>query len=131
MSPSAPSVLVVDDCADSADSLATLLELHGFPARAVTDGADAIQSAVTNPPDVVVLDLLMPGLDGWEVARQLRSCGTPKLPFIVALTGRDTAPDRRQAQEAGIDLYLRKPVEPADFIAILKSLPARQSPDAA
>jgi CheY-like chemotaxis protein len=123
-----PSVLVVDDLDDAADSLATLLEMSGFPTRAVTSGEAALAAAAADPPDVVILDLLMPGTDGWEVARRLRAGGPAGRPFLVALTGCDGREDRRRAVEAGIDLFLVKPVEPSALVAILTRRPALANP---
>src|SRR4051812_25198843 len=111
-----PSVLVVDDLADAAESLAVLLELQGFRARAVTSGADAVAACAADPPDVVFLDLRMPGTDGCEVARRLRERFGPGHPHLVAVTGCAGREDRRRAAEAGIDRYLLKPVEPAALI---------------
>jgi two-component system OmpR family response regulator len=82
-----PSVLVVDDLPDAAESLATLLDLYGFPARAATGGADALAACAAELPDVVVLDLLMPGVDGCAVARRLREVYGAERPAVVALTG--------------------------------------------
>lgn len=120
----APSVLVVDDLDDAADSLATLLEMSGFRARAVTSGEAALAAVAADPPDVVILDLLMPGVDGWEVARRLHESGPAGRPVLVALTGCDGREDRRRAVEAGIDLFLVKPVEPAALVAVLTRLNA-------
>jgi CheY-like chemotaxis protein len=117
-----PSVLVVDDLDDAADSLATLLEMSGFPARAVTSGEAALAAVAADPPDVVILDLLMPGTDGWEVARRLRAGGPAGRPLLVALTGCDGREDRRRAAEAGIDVFLLKPIEPAALVATLTRL---------
>jgi CheY-like chemotaxis protein len=115
---SARSVLVVDDLDDAADSLAAVLELYGFSARAVATGAAALASVVDDPPDAVVLDLLMPDLDGWELARRVRAA-TTKTPLLIALTGYPADEARRRATEAGIDLYLLKPIEPAVLVSAL------------
>jgi CheY-like chemotaxis protein len=122
MSRSAPpvrSVLVVDDLDDAATSLADVLALHGFSARAVVTGADALEAVAGDPPDAVVLDLLMPGLDGWELARRLRACALPKPLLLIALTGYPLDAARRRAGEAGIDLFLLKPVEPTLLLSAL------------
>ena len=91
-------------------------------ARAVTSGEAAPAAAAADPPDVVILDLLTPGTDGWEVARLLRAGGPAGSPLLVALTGCDGREDRRRAAEAGIDLFLVKPIEPAALVAVLTRL---------
>jgi DNA-binding response OmpR family regulator len=104
------SVLVVDDDHDTADSLAVLLYLVGYHARAAYGGIEAQRLAGEERPDVVVLDLLMPGVDGWELAHRLHPAPPDRRPLLIALTGCEGREDRRRAGEAGIDLYLVKPV---------------------
>lgn len=104
------SVLVVDDDPDTADSLAFLLRLSGYPARSAHGGADALRMAAEDWPGVVVLDLAMPDIDGWELARRLHPTFPARRPLLIAVTGCDGKEERRRAQEAGIDLYLIKPV---------------------
>lgn len=81
------SVLVVDDDRDTADSLAVLLYLAGYHARAAYGGIEAQRLAAAEWPDVVVLDLLMPGVDGWELAHRLHPAPPARRPLLVALTG--------------------------------------------
>lgn len=104
------SVLVVDDDPDTADSLAILLHLAGYHARAAHGGIEAQRLATEEPPDVVILDLVMPGVDGWELAHRLHPVPPGRRPLLIALTGYDGAEARRRAREVGIDLYLLKPV---------------------
>jgi CheY-like chemotaxis protein len=113
-------VLVVDDNRDAADSCATLLDLSGFEARSVYSGSDALWVANTFPPDVVLLDLRMPGMDGFDLAHQFRQQSTGKRPFLVAVTGCATQDEHRRSAEAGIDLHLDKPVEPAVLMGVLR-----------
>jgi PAS domain S-box-containing protein len=105
-------VLVVDDNQDAADSLALLLRLAGQDAWTAYDGPSALVRAREFRPEVVFLDIGMPGMDGYEVARQLRA--SPELPGIklVALTGWGQEEDRRRSAEAGFDRHMVKPVEP-------------------
>jgi len=124
--PHALSVLVVDDDADTADSLADLLALHGYAARAATCGADALALAAADPPDVLVLDIRMPGMDGWELAR--RFAGARKPPLVVAVSGCGTDADRQRSGEAGVHLHLVKPVEPAVVLGILRRFAEVVSP---
>jgi two-component system OmpR family response regulator len=116
------SVLVVDDLMDAAVSLATLLGLCGFYARPVCSGEDARRAAEESPPDAVVLDLKLPGMDGWELAWRLQKRVAPRgmRPFLVGVTGCGAEADRRESAAAGIDLHLLKPVEPAVLVGVLK-----------
>src|SRR5207248_7922127 len=107
------SVLVVDDLADAADSTAAVLSLCGYSARAAYSGEAAVRAAGEQPPDVVLFDIHMPGMDGWELARRLRAAAGAKRPLLVAVTAAGADADRRKSDEAGIDLHLVKPVDPA------------------
>lgn len=111
-------VLVIDDEADTADSLARVLALHGFTASTATTGAEALLALESDPPDVVVTDLLMPGVDGFEIARRVRSL-VPRRPLLVAVTGaaRETLD---AAEESGFDLVLMKPADPILIVGVLR-----------
>ncbi|HEX4608754.1 MAG TPA: response regulator [Urbifossiella sp.] len=113
-------VLVVDDDPDAADSTATLLGLAGFDARTATTGEDALRQAEDVPPDAVFLDLMMPGMDGYEIARRLRERAAVRRPFLVAVSGCVLPEDHRRSADAGLDLHLAKPVEPAVLVGVLK-----------
>jgi CheY-like chemotaxis protein len=106
-------VLVVDDNPDAADSLALVLRLAGQEVQTAYDGPSALQRARELRPALVFLDLGMPGMDGYEVARRLR--GEPELcgAVLVALTGWGQEEDRRRSAEAGLDHHLVKPADPA------------------
>lgn len=104
-------ILVVDDNRDSAISLAMLLRLLGNEVRTAHDGPEALSVAAHAWPDVVLLDIGLPGMDGYEVARQIRSMREGKRLVIVALTGYGTEEDRRQSHAAGFDAHLVKPVD--------------------
>jgi len=104
-------VLVVDDNRDGATSLAEILNLWGFDVRAVNDGAAALQEHEANGADVVLLDIGMPGMDGYEVARSIRERQHGKEPVLVAMTGYGRDEDRELAQAAGFDHHLTKPVD--------------------
>lgn len=112
-------ILVVDDLRDAADSLALLLEALGHQALAVYDGPSALQAAGRFRPQVVLLDLGLPHITGYEVAGQLRQVAGCEQPLIVAVTGYGQAEDRRRTQEAGFDAHLLKPVEPDQLLALL------------
>jgi CheY-like chemotaxis protein len=113
-------VLVVDDNADAAGSLAMLLELDGHQTRVAHHGAGALAAVAEFEPDVVFLDIGLPDISGYEVARRLReSMSAPGRPRLIALTGWGADEDRRQAKAAGFDAHLVKPVEPEQLRAML------------
>ena len=115
------SVLVVDDSCDTADSMAELLRLHGHAVRVAFDGESALRSVGAEVPDVVLLDILMPGPDGCAVAERIRKhCAGRKQPLLVAVTGCGTPGDRLRSADAGFDLHLVKPVEPAVLIGLME-----------
>ena len=113
------SVLVVDDHADCAQSTAELLALWGHAGRVAGCGADALRACAAEAPDVVLLDLHPPGLDGWAVAAWLRAKLVDKQPLIVAVTARGDDDDRRRSAAAGVDLHLVKPLAPALLARLL------------
>ncbi len=104
-------ILVVDDNVDAVESLALLLRLDGHEVQAVYDGPSALAAAATNPPEVAILDLGMPGMDGYELARRLRKLPETKDVLLLALTGWAEANDRQRCFEAGFDGHLPKPVD--------------------
>jgi two-component system, chemotaxis family, CheB/CheR fusion protein len=103
-------ILVVDDNRDSADSLALLLRLVGHDVRTVHDGRQALVVAATYRPDVALLDIGLPGMDGFTVARHMRSQSELAGTVLVALTGYGTEEDRRQSHAAGFQHHMVKPV---------------------
>jgi CheY-like chemotaxis protein len=111
-------ILVVDDNRDAADNLAVLCRMSGHAVEIAYDGVAAIEVAGTFHPDVVLLDIGLPGRDGYAVARTLRSAGAGPLR-IIAMTGYGGEEDRRRSLEAGVDVHLVKPVEPARLFALL------------
>ncbi len=112
-------VLVVDDNRDAADSLAILLHMLGADAEVVYDGASALKALEHYRPAAVLLDIGMPGMDGYEVARRIRSGGQGAEVVLVAMTGWGQDDDRRRAEEAGFDHHL---VKPADTEAVQRLL---------
>jgi signal transduction histidine kinase len=118
-------LLVVDDNVDAADSLAVLLRLRGHEVRVAYGGAAALEAAEAYTPDVVFLDIGMPGMDGYEVARLLRR--RPGLGGVVlaALTGWGQEEDRRRTADAGFDHHLVKPVDPEAVAAVLVGVKGR------
>lgn len=102
-------VLVVDDNKDAADSLALLLKLIGADIRVAYNGADAIKASAEFKPDIVLLDIGMPEMDGHEVARRLRSQPQSENMILIALTGWGQEEDRRRSETAGFNQHLVKP----------------------
>ena len=109
-------VLVVDDNADAAESLGMLLEVRGNQVRIAYDGLQALEAAGDFDPDIVLLDIGMPKMSGYEVARRLRADRGDSV-LIVAITGWGQEEDRRRAREAGFDHHFTKPV---DYEALLE-----------
>jgi CheY-like chemotaxis protein len=104
-------VLVVDDNVDAAELLGEVLELDGHEVSVVHDGLAALERVESFAPEVVFLDIGLPGMDGYEVARRLRRCPGGARMKLVALTGYGQASDRQRSREAGFDTHLVKPVE--------------------
>jgi CheY-like chemotaxis protein len=105
-------ILVVDDNVDAAESLAIVLRMKGHQVRTAHDGAAALALAEAEKPEIVLLDLGMPGMDGVTVARELRARQNGKPLRIIALTGWGQESDRERTREAGFDDHLVKPVAP-------------------
>jgi CheY-like chemotaxis protein/two-component sensor histidine kinase len=122
MDPSTRRILVVDDNRDSAESIATLLQLSGHRTFVVHDGLSAVEAAEHFRPDVVLLDVGLPKLSGIEACRRIRSHGWGKGMVIVALTGWGQESDRRSTREAGFDAHLVKPVDYGDLLQLLAAL---------
>ena len=119
-------ILIVDDNADAAESLALLLEMFGARTRVARDGLEGLQAFEEFVPDVVLLDIGMPRMDGYEVARTIRAKFSDRGAMLVALTGWGQSEDRRRAQEAGFDRHLLKPVDLSDLKALLESMEERE-----
>jgi CheY-like chemotaxis protein len=114
-------VLVVDDSQDGADSLGLILQALGAQASVAYDGASALALLDTFKPDVVLLDIGMPGMDGYDVARRIRSERAFDRVLLVALTGYGQEEDRRRCAEAGFDHHLVKPLEVTQLEYVLGS----------
>ncbi|HZR70178.1 MAG TPA: PAS domain S-box protein [Burkholderiales bacterium] len=118
-------ILVVDDNINAADSLATLLELAGHEVRVAYEGEAALLVAEAFKPQVVLLDIGMPGMDGYEVGRMLRQKPQTRSALLIAITGWGAPDDLRRSKEAGFDHHLVKPVEPAALQRLLARKSAR------
>jgi two-component system CheB/CheR fusion protein len=104
-------VLIVDDNEDAANSLAMILKLGGHETASVYTAVDALQRAAAFRPDVVLLDIGLPGMDGYEVAQKMRELPGLRNIRLVAVTGYGRTDDRLRARDAGFDDHLTKPVE--------------------
>jgi CheY-like chemotaxis protein len=114
-------VLLVEDHEDTREAMRCLLEVQGHRVDAVGQGGQAVSTALTARPDVVLIDIGLPDLDGYEVARQLRAAPEGKKMRLVALTGYDQPRDRERALDAGFDAHLVKPVDPDALSRLLES----------
>jgi len=116
-------ILIVDDNRDSADMLATLLQLAGHETFAAHDGLAAVEAAARLDPDVILLDIGLPMLNGYEAARRIREQrGQRRRPLLIALTGWGQDEDRRRSDEAGFDAHLVKPVDDVVLARLLAEL---------
>jgi DNA-binding response OmpR family regulator len=117
-------VLIVEDNVDSGEMLAELLQVTGAEVHHVVDGDTALTTGGRLRPQVILLDIGLPGKTGYEVAREVRATTWGEQAFIVALTGWGSAEDRVRTREAGFDRHLVKPVQPD---ALLKLIAERQA----
>jgi len=120
-------VLVVEDDRDSREMLRLILEFEGHEVHEAEDGPGGIEVAITRRPDVTVVDVGLPGMDGFEVARRIRSAPSGRDLLLVALTGHAQPEDRLRSQEAGFDIHLTKPMtrEKVDELLRLVGGPTR------
>ena len=125
------TVLLVEDNMDERETLRIALELHGHTVISAADGPTAVSTARRARPPVAVLDIGLPGMDGYRVAAALRREFGDRI-FLIALTGYGTRTDARKAQDAGFDMHLTKPVAPEDLARAVDVMsPARAAPSPA
>ncbi len=117
------SVLVVEDNDDARETLQMLLQLAGHDVSSERDGPSGLRAALEKRPDVMLVDIGLPKMDGYEVARRLRDAANGARPYLVAITGYGTPEDRQRAIDAGFDAHVVKPV---DFDALTEVLRNRQ-----
>ena len=115
-------ILVVEDEADAARLLQYHLQRHGYRTRVATDGRTALNIALTERPDLVVLDLMLPHLDGFELCRLLRAAPVTATVPIVMVTARSDTTDRLKGFRLGADDYVTKPYEMAELLARVQRL---------
>jgi CheY-like chemotaxis protein len=125
MSVNAPTpaqrILIVDDCPDAAGSLALLLGLWGYEVRVAHDGPAALESAYSFRPEAVLLDIGLPGMNGWEVARQIRRREGGGDILLVAVSGYGQEQDREHSRQVGCDFHLLKPIDPQELQRLLQA----------
>ena len=114
-------ILLVEDHADAREALQALLELEGYEVVTAAEGLAALEIARAKHPDIALIDIGLPGLDGYEVARRLRAAEGSR-PILVALTGYSQPQDLRDAEAAGFNAHLVKPVDADDLTRVLASL---------
>jgi DNA-binding response OmpR family regulator len=117
-------VLVVDDDAEIVDSAVELFTRHGFHAVGAYGGAEAIRVAAADPPDVALVDLAMPGVSGFEVARQLLAAAADRPPVLMAVTGLASEWDRELSYREGFALHLVKPIPPRELLTAVSAVRA-------
>ena len=113
-------ILIAEDRKDCADSLAMLLRLYGHTVMIAQNGPNTLEMVQAHQPDVLLLDIGLPGMDGYAVANHLKDYKRTKTPLIIAVTGFGREEDRRHAQEAGIDLHMVKPLDPEQLRIVLE-----------
>ena len=120
-----PRILVADDDRDAVLILLTLLREEGYEARGVHRGAEVLQEVFNFAPDVVLLDIGMPQMSGYDVARTLRERYGSARPALIAVTGRAADSDRQQARAAGFEHHVAKPYEPNALLRLIRQLSER------
>jgi two-component system, chemotaxis family, CheB/CheR fusion protein len=114
-------ILIVEDHADTADTMAAFLRYRGHQVDVARSGYAGLVAAIATEPEVILLDLEMPGMDGWEVARRLRATGEFDDVLIIAITGYGWESDRRSSAAAGIDHHLVKPILVEELERLLRA----------
>jgi CheY-like chemotaxis protein len=122
-------VLLIEDNVDARQSLRTLLEHEGHRVVDAADGPSGLARAEATRPDIVLIDIGLPGMDGYEVARRIRARRGAE-PILVAITGYGRADDRQRSHEAGFDAHLTKPVSPDYLVEVLATLADHRQGDA-
>jgi CheY-like chemotaxis protein len=116
-------VLVIDDNNDAAEAIAVFLRLEGHDVQTANDGPQALASADIFAPEVAVVDIGLPGMDGYELARRFAQ----RIPLLIALTGYGQSEDRQRSQEAGFHHHFVKPANPREITAVIRKHAAAQS----
>ncbi len=120
-------VLIVEDDPDMRETLRFVLEMHGCQIEEATDGAEGLEKIRRCRPDIALVDIGLPVLDGYGLARAVRGSPDGQGMFLVALTGYGQAEDLRRAREAGFDVHLVKPVYSEELLQVIASEPVKES----
>jgi two-component system cell cycle response regulator DivK len=126
--PELPLILVVDDFQDNREMYAEYLSFSGFRVLEAATGTEALELAYAHAPDLILMDLSLPGIDGWEATRRLKQDPRTRLTPVIALTGHALAGHSQTAADAGCDGFLAKPCLPADLVTKVRSMLATTMP---
>lgn len=122
------TILLVDDYDDARVMYAHFLRLSGYTALQAATGEEALELATRHVPDLILLDMSLPGMDGWEVAKRLKQDDTTRHIPVVALTAHALSPERERTEEVGCEGFLAKPCAPPDLLAeIARQLSLRRT----
>jgi CheY-like chemotaxis protein len=119
-------VLVVDDLRDNREMYVEYLEFSGFDVISASNGRDAISMALAHKPDVVIMDMSLPEMDGWEATEVLRASPETREMLIIAVSGHAETQFRRRAMTAGCDMFVAKPCLPQDLVTHVRDQLARR-----
>ena len=120
--PETPLILVVDDYQDAREMYAEYLQFSGFRVAEAKNGNEAVEQAFALKPDLILMDLSLPGMDGWEATRRLKADDSTKRIPIVALTGHALAGASEGARKAGCDSFVTKPCLPDDLVVEVRRM---------
>ena len=117
-----PSILIIEDNEQNMYMLSYLLENHNYNVIKAFNGIDGLQLAHDNHPEIILIDIQLPDMDGYEICNKLRYNGLPKTTTIIAVTSYAMGGDREKAIEAGADGYIEKPINPETFISQMENI---------
>jgi CheY-like chemotaxis protein len=120
-----PAVLLVEDNDDGREMMAMMLGCYGFPVQHAADGFEGLAKAAAEKPDIALVDIGLPGIDGYEVARRMRANPETHHIKLIALTGYGLADDQRRVLDAGFDMHLVKPVDVEQLLRAINDCLAR------
>jgi two-component system, cell cycle response regulator DivK len=111
-----PRVLVVDDCEDNRELCAAVLDRHGYEVWTARDGEEAVEKAIELRPHVVIMDIAMPMMDGWEATRRIRALPETASTYVLVLSAFGDASSRQQSKASGCDEHVVKPIDPDELL---------------
>ncbi len=120
------NILVVEDNMDNYELVRIMLEYGGYETSLAVNGRDGVEAARKRQPDLIVMDMMMPEMDGWHAAQKIKTDKTTKHIPVIALTVRTLPAERRRALEAGIDAYLTKPINMPLFMDTIETVLAKK-----